>query len=99
MWVALAIDLYVFLCRLFEIDDGTSSTSLLIECAFGLMYFVAFVILLVSWIKCSDSDSLFCQNRYRCYVHVLPTFSALLLTILFLYQHVDDCFKQIHQIY
>jgi hypothetical protein len=89
MWVALAVDGFVFLCRIFEEDDGTNQTSLLIDSAFGLIYFVAFVILLVSWIKCSDTNTLFCNGKYKCIVHILPTIAALALTILYIYHDVQ----------
>jgi hypothetical protein len=98
MWVALAIDGFVFLCRIFEQDDGTSQTSLLIDSALGLIYFVAFVILFVSWIKCSNSNTLFCNGRYKCYVHVLPTISALALTILYIYHDVQRSIRDLNAI-
>lgn len=85
MWVAFALDSFILLCRIFEQDDGTSQTSLLIDAAFSLLYFVAFVILFVSWIKCSDTNTLFCNGKYKCFVHCLPTISALALTILYIY--------------
>ncbi len=96
MWVALAIDGFVFLCRIFEQDDGTSETSLLIDAALGLIYFVAFVILLVSWIKCSDKNTLFCNGKYKCFVHILPTIAALVLTILYVYHDVQRSIQRLN---
>jgi hypothetical protein len=98
MWVALSVDGFIFLCRMFEHDDGTSETSLLIDSAFGLIYFVAFVILLVSWIKCSDTNTLFCNNKYKCIVHILPTIGALALTILYIYHDVQRAIQSFNQI-
>jgi hypothetical protein len=88
MWVALAVDGFVFLCRIFERDDGTNETSILIDCALSLLYFVAFIILFVSWIKCSDRNTLFCNGKYKCIVHILPTIAALTLSILYIYHDV-----------
>jgi hypothetical protein len=39
MWVALAVDGFIFLCRMFEQDDGTNQTSLLVDSALGLIPF------------------------------------------------------------
>jgi hypothetical protein len=94
MWVALAVDGFVFLCRIFERDDGTNQTSLLIDSALGLLYFVAFVILFVSWIKCSDRNTLFCNGKYKCIVHILPTIATLALTILYIYHDVKDSIEK-----
>lgn len=96
MWVALAVDGFVFLCRIFEQDDGTPETSSLIDAAFGLIYFVAFVILLVSWIKCSNKRTLFCNNTYKCYVHVLPTIGALALSVLFVFHDIRQMLTRFH---
>ncbi|CAF4150671.1 unnamed protein product [Rotaria sp. Silwood2] len=98
MWVALAVDSFIFLCRMFEQDDGTNQTSLLIDAAFGLIYFVAFVILLVSWIKCSNTNTLFCNGKYKCIVHILPTFGALALTILYIYHDVQRSIQKLNSI-
>jgi hypothetical protein len=94
MWVALAIDGFIFLCRIFERDDGTNETSLLIDFSLGLIYFVAFVILFVSWIKCSNTNTLFCNGEYKCIVHILPTIAALALTILYLYHDVQNSLEK-----
>jgi hypothetical protein len=98
MWVALAVDGFIFLCRMFEQDDGTNQTSLLIDSALGLIYFVAFVILLVSWIKCSDTNTLFCDGKYKCIVHILPTIGALALTILYIYHDVQRSIQNFNSI-
>ncbi|CAF0998060.1 unnamed protein product [Adineta steineri] len=98
MWVALGIDGFVFFSRIFEQDDGTSETSILIDAALGLIYFVAFVILLVSWIKCSDTQTLFCNGNYKCIVHILPTLAALTLTILYIYHDVRRSIRKLNSI-
>lgn len=95
MWVALAVDGFIFLCRLFDKDDGTPETALLTDCAFGLIYFAAFVILLVSWIKCTDTNTLFCNGRYKCIVHILPTAGSLALTILYIYDHAQHAIHKL----
>ena len=99
MWVALAVDSFIFLCRIFEHDDGTNQTSLLINSALGLIYFVASIILLVSWIKCSDTNTLFCNGKYKCFVHSLPVLSALALTILYIYHDVQHSIQKLNSIY
>lgn len=96
MWVALSIDGFVFLCRIFEQDDGTDETSMLIDSALGLIYFVAFIILLVSWIKCSDTNTLFCNGQYKCIVHILPTIAAFTLTILYIYYDLQYTIEKFH---
>jgi hypothetical protein len=96
MWVALSIDSFVFLCRIFEQDDGTDETSMLIDSALGLIYFVAFIILLVSWIKCSDTNTLFCNGQYKCIVHILPTIAAFILTILYIYYDLQYTIENFH---
>ncbi len=96
MWVALSIDSFVFLCRIFEQDDGTDETSMLIDSALGLIYFVAFIILLVSWIKCSDTNTLFCNGQYKCIVHILPTIAAFTLTILYIYYDLQNTIEKFH---
>lgn len=97
MWVALSIDSFIFFSRIFEQDDGNTHTSLLIHSAFSLMYFVAFVILLVSWIKCpSNGRTLFCQGRYPCVIHILPTVTSLMLTVLYIYSDVRDGLERFH---
>ncbi|CAF1120663.1 unnamed protein product [Adineta ricciae] len=96
MWVAFAIDGFVFVCRVFEQDDGTVETSLLIDASLSLIYFVAFVILLVSWIKCSDVNTLFCNNKYKCHVHSLPTIGCLALTVLYMYYDVRRCLEKLN---
>ena len=96
MWVALSIDGFIYLSRLFEQDDGNSRTSSLINSAFSLMYFVAFIILLVSWIKCPKGKTLFCQGQYGCWVHVLPMVSSLILMVLYIYPDARDILKRFH---
>ncbi len=96
MWVALSIDSFVFSCRIFEQDDGTDETSMLIDSALGLIYFVAFIILLVSWIKCSDTNTLFCNGQYKCIVHILPTIAAFTLTILYIYYDLQNTIEKFH---
>ncbi|CAF4714358.1 unnamed protein product [Rotaria sp. Silwood1] len=81
-----------------HINAGTSQTSLLIDAAFGLIYFVAFVILLVSWIKCSDTNTLFCNGKYKCVVHILPTIGALALTILYIYHDAQRLIQKLSSI-
>ena len=96
MWVALSIDGFVLITRIFERDDGNEETSILINSAFGLIYFVAFIILLVSWIKCSNTNTLFCNGEYKCIVHILPTIAAFTLTILYVYNDVRHMMEKFH---
>ncbi|UJR08575.1 hypothetical protein I4U23_012834 [Adineta vaga] len=77
MWVALAIDGFIFLCRIFEQDDGTIETSLLIDAALNV-------------------NTLFCNNKYKCYVHSLPTITSLALTILYMYDDVQRCIQKLN---
>jgi hypothetical protein len=96
MWVALSIDGFIFLSQIFECNDGTDETSILINFAFGLIYFVAFIILFVSWIKCSDTNTLFCNGQYKCIVHILPTIAAFTLTILYIYDDLQHSIEKFH---
>ena len=97
MWVALSIDSFIFLSRFFEQDDGNVRTALLINAAFSLIYFVAFVILLVSWIKCPNEEkTLFCQGQYPCLIHVFPTMISLILTVLYIYSDARDILERFH---
>ncbi|CAF4625119.1 unnamed protein product, partial [Rotaria magnacalcarata] len=47
---------------------------------------------------CADTNTLFCNGKHKCIVHILPTAGALALTILYIYHDVQRSIEKLNSI-